>query len=373
MSTATTNIPPPGEFIREELEARGWSQRDLAYVLGSAEQAVGLILSGKRSISAEMAKALGDAFDVPAEFFANLQRAHDLSRAKSPDPGVARKARLQSTYPVREMVRRGWIADGNAERLESALAAFFEAESIDNVPHLPHAAKRPELEGIPPAQLAWLFRVRQIAREMVVPTFSSARLRERLDEMRDLLSTPEDARHVPRLLAECGVRFVLVECLPGSKIDGVCVWVDGQPVIGLSCRYDRIDNFWFVVRHEIEHVLQKHGQTTPIVDSDLEGERAGTGPDIPEEERIANAAASDFCVPAKKMDDFFNRKNPYFSERDVLGFAALMRVHPGLVAGQLRRRTGNWKAFSKHLAKVRSAVASAATVDGWGEMAPLSN
>lgn len=73
------DVQPPGYFIRQELEARGWTQRDLAFVLGIHEQAVNMIISGKRGISSEMAKALGDAFGVNHEFFANLQRAYDMA------------------------------------------------------------------------------------------------------------------------------------------------------------------------------------------------------------------------------------------------------------------------------------------------------
>src|SRR5579883_600220 len=106
MDNDRMDVPPPGHFIREELEARDWSQRDLAYILGVTDPEINVIISGKRGISADMAKALGKAFDVPAEFFANLQKAYDLSRARDPDPNVERKARLQSVYPVREMIKR---------------------------------------------------------------------------------------------------------------------------------------------------------------------------------------------------------------------------------------------------------------------------
>src|SRR3990167_7248065 len=109
------DMPPPGDYIREELDARGWAQRDLAYVLGIPEQAVNVIVAGKRGISPEMAKALGDAFDVPAELFLNLQRAYDLSRAKSPSADVAKRARLQSSYPVREMIKRGWLVESDGD------------------------------------------------------------------------------------------------------------------------------------------------------------------------------------------------------------------------------------------------------------------
>src|SRR5258708_946105 len=116
------STPPPGFFIKEELDARGWGQRDLAYILGVHEQAVNMIVSGKRGISPEMAKALGDAFDVPAEFFANLQKAFDLAQARDPDPDIARRARLQSSYPVREMIKRGWLEDTDGTMLEIQMA-----------------------------------------------------------------------------------------------------------------------------------------------------------------------------------------------------------------------------------------------------------
>jgi HTH-type transcriptional regulator/antitoxin HigA len=372
MDTDRLDVPPPGHFIREELEARDWTQRDLAYVLGVSDPEINVIIAGKRGISADMAKALGKAFDVPAEFFANLQKAYDLSRAREPDPNVERKARLQSIYPIREMIKRQWLTDANATILEAEMARFFEVKNAEEIPYLPHAAKKPNYESVTPVQLAWLFRVRQIAKETVVPAYSEKALKDALAQFRSLMVDPADTRHVSKILADCGVRFVIVESLPNAKIDGACFWLGKSPIIGMSLRYDRIDNFWFVLRHEIEHVLQKHGRDTEIVDTELEGARAGYEGNIPVEERIANRAASDFCVPTQEMDLFIARKNPFFSERDVLGFAKRLQVHPGIVAGQLRRRLDRWDLFSRLLVKVRESVIPGATVDGWGEVAPVS-
>src|SRR3546814_14818614 len=128
IASCLTDIPHPGEFIREELEAREWSQRDLAYILGVSEQAVNVIVSGKRGISSEMAKALADAFGVSVDYFANLQKAYDISRAREPDPGVARRAMLQGAFPIREMVRRGWLIDTDADLLEAQLTRFRSEE-----------------------------------------------------------------------------------------------------------------------------------------------------------------------------------------------------------------------------------------------------
>lgn len=359
---------PPGTFIGEEIAARGWMQRDLAFILGVAEQSVNQIINGKRGISAEMAKALADAFGTSAEVWANLQRAHDLHRARSPDPGVARRGRVQAHYPLREMIKRGWIIDAESSLIETHVARFFEVSSIDEVPHLAHAAKKTSYyEEVPASQLAWLFRVRQIAKSITAPKYSESKLRRALNELSTLRAEPEEVRHVPRILHDAGVRFIIVEGLSGGKIDGVCFWLKSQPVIGMSLRFDRIDNFWFVLRHEIEHILRGHGKAREIIDVDMEVNMEN----VSDEEALANTAAADFCVPSDKMKSFYLRKHPYFSERDVIGFARRNNVHPGLVVGQIRRMTNRWDFLVRHLAKFRAHILRTAMVDGWGDIAPV--
>lgn len=367
--------PHPGEFIKEELEARSWTQIDLAYVLGIAPQYVNAVLSGRRGISSEMAKALGKAFDVPALFFTNLQAAYDLSRAAEPDPSIERRARLQDHYPVREMIKRGWITeDLDPMLLEMEMMRFFQVEHVEEIPYLRHAAKRTSYEerNIPPAQVAWLFRVQQIASNIAVPAYSAAGLRRALSKLQQLLLSAEEIRHVPRILAECGVRLVLVEPLPQAKIDGVCFWINkSSPVIGLSLRFDRIDNFWFVLRHEIEHVLNCDGQKDgrKIVDDVDVLER---GEDLPEEECRANLAAQEFCIAQDKLVGFIARKHPFISEADVIGFARLHGVHPGIAVGRIHSYTRNYKFLRKFLVKVRQIVTSGANVDGWGTVFPVT-
>lgn len=367
-SAGATWIMHPGHYVKEEMDERGWSQRDLAFILGCSEQAINPILNGKRSISPEMAKAFGLAFDVAPEFFANLQQAYDLSQARMPDPSVAARRDMQSTYPVREMIKRGWLELSDTAMLEAQLVKFFENQAI---PYMPHAAKKTSYEEreIPPAQLAWLFRVRQIARSISAPQYSAVALRSALADLQQLLYAPEEARHVPRILMECGVRFIIVEKLPNAKIDGVCFWLDRQsPVIGMSMQHDRIDNFWFVLRHEIEHVLQGHGQDEEMIDTDLESNTVS----ISQEERIANEAAADFCAPTDRLSSFLARKRPFYYEKDVVAFARLLQRHPGIVVGQIRRQLNRYDYLTRYLVKVRTYVLPGSIADGWGQVVPVS-
>lgn len=365
----------PGKHLARELQARGWSQTDLTFVLGANHKTVNQIVTGKQGISPAMSKALGRAFGLPLDHFAALQRAYDLASAADPDPAILLRGQMLSRYPIREMTRRGWIRSSAAENLGAELARFFEVGDPIDVPYLAHAAKKTSYEetDIPPAQLAWLFRVRQIAKSIPVPRYSESKFTQAVADMRSLLTAPEEARHVPRVLAECGVRFVIVEALPQSKIDGVCFWLNSSsPVIGMTTRFDRIDNFWFVLRHECEHVLRKHGREKPqgMMDADLGYEQSSGSQS--EEESTANQAASDFCVPTEKMQSFILRKNPFFYEKDVLAFAKVNGIHPGLPVGQVQRHTGRYDYLRKYQVKIREFVLPSAIVDGWDRPLHLS-
>lgn len=366
----------PGQFIQALLDQRGWTQRTLAIVLDIGETTVNKITSNKQPIDADLALILEEVFAVPAEKFLALQKDLDLAQARiiaNPDPGRATRALLYGDLPVAEMIKRGWIsAEGVRDRknVEVGLMRFFGVNRLDDIEILPHAASKTEANTpLTPAQLAWLYRVKQIASDMLVSPYSPQALTAALGKLRKSMIAVEEVASVPRIMMECGVRFVIVESLASAKIDGVCFWLNERsPVIALSLRYDRIDNFWFVLRHEIEHVLQMHGT---MVDAELEGERAGTGEGVAVEERIANAAAQEFCVPAKSMHDFVIRKAPFFAERDLIAFARILKIHPGIVAGQLQRKTGRYDRFRDHLVKVRSIISPNAIKDGWGDVAPV--
>ncbi len=75
---------PPGEFVRDELEARGWTQEDLAEIMGRDLRLVNEIITGKRSITPDTARGLGEALDTSGQYWMNIQSSFQLSRSESP-------------------------------------------------------------------------------------------------------------------------------------------------------------------------------------------------------------------------------------------------------------------------------------------------
>ena len=83
---------PPGDFIREEIEARGWTQGDLAKILDRPLQTVNTIINGKKAVTPETAVELAAAFGTSPEFWLNLEAAYALSRTPPPNPAIAKRS-----------------------------------------------------------------------------------------------------------------------------------------------------------------------------------------------------------------------------------------------------------------------------------------
>ncbi|MCL1570883.1 HigA family addiction module antitoxin [Xanthomonas nasturtii] len=365
--TTFAEVFPPGEFLREELEARNWTQTELAEIIGRPVRLVNEIIAGKKAITPETAIQLGESLGTGAEVWMNLESQYQLSKVRTSNDLIARRADLYGRFPVREMVKRGWIsASKSIDVLERQFLDFFGIERLEDTASFSYAAKKTNAESsMTGLQLAWLCRARQVAAQTLVGKYRETDLRGSLARLSALRSAPEEARHVASILSACGVRFVIVEPIAGSKIDGACFWLDGgQPVVALTLRLDRIDNFWFVLRHEIEHVLQGHGRDIGyVLDQEIESHAAIQ---ISEEELIANREAAEFCVDQAAMHDFIARVNPFFKEERVLLFAQRLAIHPGLVVGQLQRALGRYDLFKKYQVKIRTFVTSSAVTDGWG-------
>lgn len=366
----------PGKILEQKLEEKGWSKGELAAILGVSRQTVYLVLTGKVNISKEMATRLAAAFgNAPAEWL-KWDSLHKLSTLGTDVSSVGKMARLYDVAPVRDMQRRGWLAlTADPSELEFELKRFFGADSLDADIVFPVATKRTvALVNLNPAEKAWCFRARQLAASMIVAPFRSERLAALAKKLRQLAAYPKEARHLPKIFSEFGIRFVVIEPLPGVKIDGASFWLsEEEPAIAVSIRHDRIDGFWFTVMHEYAHIRAGDALS---VDTDLIDEMRGITVTLVEDEteRLANERAADILVPRSEMWSFISRVGPYYSRERVIQFAHTMKIHPGIIVGQLQyRKELGYSALRELLPKVRDIVIGTALTDGWNQIiAPLA-
>jgi HTH-type transcriptional regulator / antitoxin HigA len=357
----------PGRILRRMMDEKGWEPVELSAITGISGQMVYNLLSGKSNVSPKTAARLAQAFGNTLEEWLKWDGIYRASLLEEDLSSIGKLARLYEIAPVRDMQKRGWIElTADAGKLEEELTKFYGSNPLEGDISLHIAAKRTlVLPNLSPAEKAWCFRARQLAATVVVDAFDSARLGAAERKLRQLAAYPKEARHLPKVLAEYGIRFVVVEPLPGAKIDGAAFWIDSDPVIAVSIRHDRIDGFWFTVMHEFAHI--KNGDAFSA-DTDLIDSTRGIAISLVEDEaeRLANEQASTLLVPADELNSFIRRVGPHYPKERVIQFANKVKIHPGIIVGQLQHRNEvGYSALRDMLVKVRDVVTSTALTDGW--------
>lgn len=369
---------PPGDFIKEELEARNWTQQSLAEIMGRQTSVVSAIVNGKRAISLNIANELSAAFGTSVDYWLNLEKSYQqFLHSKTSDP-VARRAKLFELAPVNEMIKRNWIEPSKDwSVIEGELLSFLEIGSVNETPKaFAHAAKKTNPnEPATPAQAAWLIRAKRLARGVQAAKFSDDSFAEATGNLKKLMENPEDIRHVPRMLAEHGIRFLIVENIAHAGMDGACFWLDeNSPVIVMGIRYDRIDNFWYVLAHECGHVKNHDGISGEFIwDANLVGDHATPFEEKTDIEKRADLFAQQMLIDQTALENWIVRTSPLYSKVKIMAFARMNHVHPAIVLGQLQyRHEVEWSHSREMLAKMRHIVTPVSLTDGFGNTLPAN-
>ena len=337
-------LPSVTAAIEFQMDQMGMTQRDLIPFLGSSAK-VSEILSGKRSITMAMARALHRHLRIPADLL--LQ-----------EPGATLPEELPgfewTRFPLKAMARAGWIPDipdlkDRAEELIGGLIDRAGGREFATQPmYRRNDQRRINAKTDDYALQAWCWQVIARAREPAMkPRPPSAVTPEFLREVARLSTSEDGPVRARDFLAGHGIGLEYVPHLPRTHLDGAALRLpDGRPVVGLTLRYDRIDNFWFTLLHELGHVGLHLGdgsdETGFVDDLSLRGvESGGTDPT----EHEADQLAQDALVPAEVWDDGTILENP--GPMAVLQMSWEAQVHPAVIAGRVRHESGNYRLLSQ--------------------------
>jgi len=196
-----------------------------------------------------------------------------------------------------------------------------------------------------------------------IPRYSRKRLKENLPDLRMLCKSIKSVKLIPNALRDMGIRFLVVEHLPKTKIDGATFWLSKtRPVVALSLRYGRIDYFLFTLFHELMHVLH---EDVLSVDNDILQNTSDS--DIPDCESRANKKATELLVPKATLDGFIRSHSGRIGKQDIILLSKSIDMHPGVVLGQLQYREAvGWSACRELLEPIREEVIKVSHTDGWG-------
>jgi HTH-type transcriptional regulator/antitoxin HigA len=321
--------PTPLAAIQFRMEQQGLEPRDLEPYIGSRAR-VSEVLSGARPLSIDMIRALHGKLGIPAEV---------LIRA---DPKPQEKAAKGLSVPAaKQLVAWGFMTAGEG------LTAFLD-RALGDAPAMAMLRKtrteRTNGKADIAAIQAWCAAVLVRSREVKLAAKYDGRKITR-SFLRDLakLSVMADG---PSLaldhLADVGIACVILPHLPGTHLDGAALRnPDGAPVIALTLRHDRTDNFWFTLFHELAHVKSHLGDATQVILDDLE---IGSSETI---EKEADDTARMSLIPDELWWQF--NSGEYASTADLMAFADRVQVHPAIVAGRWQKQNRDFRKFSKLL------------------------
>ena len=325
------------------MDQAGLSQRDLVPFIGSRAK-VSEVLSGKRQLTMPMARALHEHLGIPADVL--LQESG--AGFGEPLAGIE-----WNRFPLRAMADLGWFAnvrdlETRAEELirdlicraggpEVAGAALYRKND--------HARANAKMD--PYALKAWCWKVLVEANE-ARPSAHYKPGTVTPDFLRDLarLSWSDEGPHLAKeFLTKHGIPLVVVPHLPKTYLDGAALKLgDGTPVIGLTLRYDRVDNFWFCLLHELAHVgrhMDVDGDMAFVDDltlRDMEGARQDP------KETQADEWAEEALIPHAIWETSEVRWHP--TPMAVVNLSKALQVHPAIVAGRVRHEQKNYRLLS---------------------------
>lgn len=330
-------MPSPLEAIKYRMEQSGMKAKDLAPYIGSPSK-VSEVLSGKRSLSLSMIRNLVK-LGIPAEVL--LQE----EGARLPSDAVLQQGRH---FPLAEMVKRGWFPNfqGTLTEAKSQLEDLLN----DFVGPLGPKALMPALKRQhlrdggnqdEHALTAWRIRVATLALKETLPAYQPGTVTESfLRELARLSYLSEGPKLAKEYLNKSGIHVIFERHLQKTHLDGAALKLpNGSPVVALTLRHDRLDNFWFTLFHELAHVaLHLDKEDVEVFFDDL---TEGGKQDQWEQE--ADKLASETLIPAKAWKEAkLTNRSPSSA---VLAFAQSLRISPAIPAGRLRYETKSYTVF----------------------------
>lgn len=257
--------------------------------------------------------------------------------------------KFAASSAAREIIRRGWITlKEKGENISDITKwiddCFVHAPILDGPQLFRGSANLTALDAVTQLTVfSWISRVTNIASQQSVSEFNVNRLDgKELEKLTCLSAHPNGPVQVIDWMRRHGVHFVIESSLPTMHLDGAAFkLLHGNPLIALTLRYDRLDNFWFTVLHELGHI-KKH-----LLEHDydvyLDNFDSTDGRD--EKEAEADAFARDAFIPR----DVWRRSDAYRfrTKSAVLSLAKELGIHPAIIAGRLRYETGDFSLFSE--------------------------
>lgn len=330
-------LPDPIDAIKFRMEQAGLSPSDLIPYLGSRSR-VSEILSGKRQLTLEMVRALEAGLGIPAKVL-----------IRKPDSEESPEYQNWDDRLVAEMNIRGYFADISLKRHSKIelLKSFFlpVGSPVQLVGMLRKSHYRSSPLSDKHALSAWATYVFKKAKKIkTAKKYHHGTIDLQFMQKLVKLSVKDSGPILAQEhLKEHGIILVIEPHFPKTYLDGATILINKDyPVIGITLRYDRLDNFWFTLMHELAHIALHYDSGINLFYDEIEGIKAV---DLDENERKADALAEEALLPKAKWEVSPARLIP--SSMAASSLANELGIHVAIVAGQIRHKGNKYVYLNK--------------------------
>lgn len=343
--------PDPIEAIKFHMDRMGLTNKDMEPYFGSKAR-VSEVLNRKRPLSLSMMRSLQSKLGISAETLMRESNYESLDEI----PGW-------EGLPIKEMFKKAYFPGIRAfnevlDNEEQIVTAFLNTVSEPKVMQallkssVTQAHSRSARTMNKRALLAWCTRVFQKVESQPISTkYDSSNINE--DFIRGLIElspNPSGPKVAVEYLNRFGIHLIVEPHLSKTYLDGAAFMSDsGHPVIAMTLRFNRIDNFWFVLLHELAHVkLHLNGGQNLFFD-DLE-----TLPNSDDVENEADLKAGNWLIPENEWNNSQVRTTR--DAQSAIALAKTLKIHPAIVVGRLQRNENNYRLLSKSIGRGQDQV-----------------
>lgn len=271
MATKSTLIPAqathPGVLIKDELDATpNLNQRILAKELGVQRSFLNEIIKGKRPVTADIAILLEKVLGISADYWMKFQSQYEIDNARVKQKNIKKLKNIEIWSIIKNYVPVGYFKKHRylIDELEADIKAIKKIYNIETVDDLvasfskekfAYYRKSEKLKIEDKNMFAWSSLAKYEAKNQKANTFNFDNLTQLVINLNNLFYENYDTiNRVQALLNQFGIKMILIDKLEKTPIDGFSFWSDKNPVIALTLRHNRIDNFAFTIMHEIGHI-----------------------------------------------------------------------------------------------------------------------
>ncbi len=348
------NIPvfgvavPVGNTIKDMIADKNYSQKDFAKEMGMQPSHLNELLKGKRKVTPEIAMQLEKLLGVKATTWLNMQAQYDCNVLALQERAIKEQEAYNIVLAYDKVIEWRLIIKRKCEELMTAsyqqIAAFLQT-ILPPPANLQYYAnglfKKSTKTGLDARMLmTWIVLAQMQARQdkpcCVYASQNQDELKSKLTKI--LHENADTISRTKVLLNQYGIGFSVVEKVDKASVDGFSYWEGNTPMIVVSLRYNRIDNFAFTIMHELGHIFlhPRTGMYVRVEDYEIEAKALDT-----EADRFANEA----LIPDKMWRSLpnMNITYPYQIQRKCTLWAENNNLNKWIVLGRISFETGMYK------------------------------